>query len=183
MNLRGMIILAAAMAAAVLALTSCSAKKEAKIQIYSDAHYEEYTSAAKEHFSSVGWSKIEYMGEEQVYEKQSENGSVSVRIGLTDGTRYVVVIGADEAILGSAPAEGQRFTFNVFDDGAGDIKITALYKAGTTENCVVQGSIQSGEMAVEETADIAAAGVSDPAERAKLIFEAIYSILVRTEGK
>ena len=182
MKLRGTITLLAALAA-VLVFAACSAKKEAKIQIYSDDHAEEYMNAAKEHFTGVGWSKSEYIGEEQVYEQQSENGSVSVKIGLTDSTRYVVVIGTDEQILASAPAEGQRFTVNVFDDGSGDIKLAVRYKAGTTENCVVPGAVQDGEMAVDETADVAVAGVTDPAERAKLIFDAIYTILVRIEGK
>lgn len=171
----------------LLTLTACSAKKRDALQIFSAGHNDEYLSAAKKDFSNVGWSNARYLDYTDgalEYSHEYNGGIATVKIGgVGDGTRYVVVISEDEKILNSEPIEGKRYSVFVYDNGSDDIKISMRYNVGTTDNSVVKGNVTAGEFAYNNSLDIAASEISDPSERAGLIFNALYEALVDIEGK
>lgn len=160
----------------LLALTGCASKMAGRVMIYSAEHLEEYADAAKKHFSGIGWTKGNYANDNLSEPTQVGN----VRI---DPPRYVVVISEEEEILDSEQIEGKLYSIFVYDNGSDDIKITMCYSVGTTDNCVVQGNVTSGEFAYNNTLDITASGISDASKRASLIFNALYKALVDIEGK
>lgn len=169
-------VLILAFVVCLLALTGCASKKAGLVMIYSAEHLEEYTDAATKHFSAIGWSKGNYANDNLSEPTQVGN----VRI---DPPRYAVVISEEEEILDSEPIEGKLYSIFVYDNGSDDIKITMCYSVGTTDNCVVQGNVTSGEFAYNNSLDIAASGNSDASKRASLIFNALYEALVDIEGK
>lgn len=181
------VVLILAFVICLLTLPACSAKKGDALQMFSAEYSEEYMTAAKKHFSHVGWSNTKYSDytDGALEYSHKYNGSiVTMKIGgVSDDTRYVVVISEDEKILNSEPLEGKRYSVFVYDNGSDDIRISMRYSVGTTENCVVKGNVTSGEFAYNNSLDIAASETSDASKRADLIFNALYEALVNIEGK
>lgn len=183
-NHRNWITAAILLLALLVTLTGCSGKKKDALQIFSAENNDAYMEAAKNHFSSVGWSNADYTEEAHQISREYNGGTATMTFGgIRDDTRYVIVISEDEAILDSVPVEGKRFTAFVYDNGSDDIKITMCYCVGTTDNCVVKGNVTSGEFAYTNDISIAASEITDVSKRAGLLFDGLYKAFVDVEGK
>lgn len=166
------------------ALAACSSKKDGGLTIFSDDNGDAYQTAALKHFSNVSWAKTEFMDAPLELVREN-NGSVStMRIGgISENTRYVVVISDAEEVLDRSPIEGKRYSVFVYDNGNDDIKVSLRYNVGTTENCVAKGNVVSGEFVIDQSLVIPASEVSDSSKRADVIFDTLYAKLVDIEGK
>ena len=158
----------------LITFTGCS-KKGDVLSIYSRDHSEEYREAAKKHFRTVGWSNGNYLDDDLDNPKQIGNISI-------EPPRYVVVISDDKAIINSEPIPGKRYSIFVYDNSRDDITISIIYKVGTTDDCVVKGNVTSGEFTYNDTLYIRSSGITDPVERAALIFDTLIEELIDIEG-
>ena len=182
-NMREILVLVLC-AVLLCTLSACSSKRAGKVHIFSEDHQAEYEKAAKDLFSTVEWTKADFLDSIGDQMGELEDGSTALKldaIGADD--KFVVIIGGSADLLEREGAGGKRYTVYVVDDGSSDLQFSMRYRVGTTENSVFKGNTIEGEMSVNRAFTVTASGVTDPAERAKLIFSALNEMVTKTEGK
>lgn len=148
----------------MLLLSACGGDGKKKMLIFGSGRSEEYLKGAEKYFNAE-WRETA----DPAHAQPEEIGDA----------RYVVFISDDSSVTIHPQLEAPCYTLNVYDPGNGDINVSALYYLGTTAICVTKGNVSDGMLRREQAFTIDAANISDPTERAKLIFNAIKEEIVQ----